>query len=157
MVFEGVSITDSSDIADGVNKFFASIGSSLDSQLPSQSSNTDASEIRRNDSTFYLFPVGAYECEKIIACLKNTKTDLNTVPVRLLQHVSKPVSYQLSRIITLSFVTGVFPDSPKIARVTPILIKGDSFDPSNYRPITSLSYISDFFEKCVIVRICSFF
>ena len=109
-MFEGVSITDSSDIADGFNKFFASISSSLDSQLPSHSSNADASDLWRDDSTFHLFPVGASECEKITASLKNTKIDLHSVPVRFVKRVSKAVSYQLSRTITLSFVSGVFPD-----------------------------------------------
>ena len=121
------------------------------------SSNTDASELRRIDSTFYLLPVGASECEKIIASLKSTKTDLNTVPVRLLKRVSEVVSYPLSRIITLSFVTGVSPDNFKIARVSLIFEKGDSFDPSNYRQIFSLSYISKVFEKCAKVKACSFF
>ena len=58
-LFEGVSITESSDIADVFNKFFAFI-----LQLPSQSSNVDATELRRNDNTFYLFHVGASNCEK---------------------------------------------------------------------------------------------
>ena len=157
MVFEGVSITDSSDIADGFKNFFASIGSSLDSQLPSQSSNADASELWRNNSTFYLFLVDASECEKIIASLKNTKTDSITVPALLRKCVSKAVSYPLPRIITFSFVTGVFPDSLEIARVTPIFKKGDPLGPSNYTLISSLSYISKIFENCVKMIVCSFF
>ena len=64
MAFEGAPIVDSSDISDSFNKFLASKGSSLYSQLPSQFSNADASELRRNDSFFYLFPVGASDCEK---------------------------------------------------------------------------------------------
>ena len=95
-------------------------------------------------NTFCLFPIGASECENIIASLKKTKTVLSTVSVRLLKSVSKTVSYWLSRIITLSFVTSLFK-------------KGDSFDSSNYIPISSLSYISKTFEKCVKVGICSFF
>ena len=70
MIFEGISNTESSDISDRFIKFFASIGSSLDSQLSSQPSIADASELRRNDSHFYLFLVGASKCEKIIASLK---------------------------------------------------------------------------------------
>ena len=57
----------------------------------------------------------------------------------------------------MSLVTGVFPDSLKIKRVTPIFKKGDSFDHSNYRPISSLSYFCKNFEKCVKVGVYFFF
>ena len=55
IVFEVVSITDSSDIADGFDKFFASVGSRLDSHMPSQSSNADASDIRVM-TLLFIFP-----------------------------------------------------------------------------------------------------
>ena len=48
-----------------------------------------------------------------------------------------------------SIETSMFPDSWKIARVTPIYKNGDRADKSNYRPISVLPVISRLFEKLV--------
>ena len=85
--------------------------------------------------------MGASECKEIVSSLKITQTDLKIVPVRLLIRMSKAASYPLPRTITLSSVTGVFPHSLKTTHVTPSFKKVDSFDPSNFRPTCSLSYI----------------
>ena len=44
---------------------------------------------------------------------------------------------------------GQFPDSWKVARVTPIFKEGDKTEKSNYRPISVLPVISRLFEKLV--------
>ena len=48
-----------------------------------------------------------------------------------------------------SIETGIFPNSWKIARITPIYKNGDRADKSNYRPISVLPVISRLFEKLV--------
>ena len=52
------------------------------------------------------------------------------------------ISVPLSTLINLSFKTGIFSSSLKIARVMPIFKKGDQQDCNNYRPIPVLSNIS---------------
>ena len=47
----------------------------------------------------------------------------------------------------LSFNTGIFPSSLKLARVMPIFKKGDQQDCNNYGPISVLSDISKLIEK----------
>ena len=59
-------------------------------------------------------------------------------------------------IINLSFKTGIFPDTLKIARITPIFKKGDKRLLGNYRPIASLPYISKVFERAMSNRLFSF-
>ena len=50
----------------------------------------------------------------------------------------------------------MFPDSLKVARVTPLYKKGSKDDPGNYRPISVLPVIGKVFEKLVNVRVMDF-
>ena len=50
-------------------------------------------------------------------------------------------------IINQSFMSGIFPEQLKIAKVIPIFKKGDAPIFSNYRPISILPAISKVFEK----------
>ena len=52
-------------------------------------------------------------------------------------------------MFNISIETSRFPDSWKVARVTPIFKDGDRADKSNYRPISVLPVISRLFEKLV--------
>ena len=53
----------------------------------------------------------------------------------------------LTFLFNTSFETSQFPDSWKVARITPIFKDGDRTDKSNYRPISVLPVISKLFEK----------
>ena len=55
----------------------------------------------------------------------------------------------LCDIFNLSLVTGRFPDSWKIARVSPIFKGGMENDRTNYWPISVLPILSRLFEKLV--------
>ena len=43
---------------------------------------------QRFDKSFYLFPISTSECSKIFTNLKNTKVDLNAIPITLLKKIS---------------------------------------------------------------------
>ena len=60
------------------------------------------------------------------------------------------------KIVSLSFVTGIFPDLCKIAKVVPIFKKDDPLKSNNYRPISLLPIFSKIFEKLIYSRIYSF-
>ena len=57
------------------------------------------------------------------------------------------ISPSLTNIINRSLTTGVFPDSLKKARVTPIPKDGDKCNLNNYRSISVLPVFSKVFEK----------
>jgi len=59
-------------------------------------------------------------------------------------------------IFNLSFLTGYFPDIPKIATIQPIFKKGDEQDMENYRPISILSIFSEVLEKLMFNKLYSF-
>ena len=50
-----------------------------------------------------------------------------------------------------------FPDSLKIACIIPIYKKGDPPEPSNYRHISILLFLRNFFERILYVRLLKFF
>ena len=56
-----------------------------------------------------------------------------------------------------TLTTGVFPDSLKKARVTPIPKEGDKCNLSNYRPISVLPVNSKVFEKVAYTQLYDYF
>ena len=53
----------------------------------------------------------------------------------------------LACLFKTSLVTSQFPDSWKLARVTPVFKEGDKTEKWNYRPISVLPVISRLFER----------
>ena len=70
--------------------------------------------------------------------------------------LNQPISPLLVILINESFLTGIFPDKLKIAKVIAIHKKGATDDPSNYRPISLLSVFSKIFEKIMHKRLYNF-
>ena len=60
-------------------------------------------------------------------------------------------------IINQSLITGIVPDSLKIAKVIPIYKKNETFLVDNYRPVSLLTSISKVFEKVVYEQLVSYF
>ncbi len=61
------------------------------------------------------------------------------IPAKVIKHCSQEISGVLSRLINMSFTTGVFPSDLKIAKVIPLHKKREKFIVDNYRPISLLN------------------
>jgi len=59
-------------------------------------------------------------------------------------------------IINRSFITGIFPDKLKIAKVIPIYKTLNKGELNNYRPIRLLPAFSKLFEKIMYKNVVSF-
>ena len=71
--------------------------------------------------------------------------------------VSAPsICSSLTSIFNLSISSNSFPDSWKIAKVSPLFKEGSLFDRSNYRPISVLPIISKILERHVHTSFYSF-
>ena len=66
-------------------------------------------------------------------------------------------SGSLEHLFNIAIETSTFPDSWKIARVTPIFKEGDKCERSNYRPISVLPVIARLFEKLVFDQLYWYF
>ena len=75
------------------------------------------------------------------------------IPYVFLKKLSIALSFPLSKIFTVSFLTGEFPVQWKAAKVIPLHKKGRTDDPHNYRPISLNSTMSKVFEKMLKVKI----
>ena len=149
-------ITDPQEIANKFVDFFALVGQNLENNLEAVQI-PPYQYLTRNNHNFYLFPVSPQECFKIISRLKITRTPPNQIPVKIFKSISSYICEPLSKIINSSFFSGTFPESLKSAKITPIYKKGNKKLCSNYRPISSLPFISKIYERCMTNRVISFF
>ena len=80
----------------------------------------------------------------------------SSIPIKLL-HIAIPyIIIPLCNLINLSFLTGIFPEAIKIAKVVPIHKSGSSQEVNTFRPISLLSVFSKIIEKNVHQRLYSF-
>ena len=78
-----------------------------------------------------------------------TKTSpLDILPTPLLKTSADVFAPILARLANMSFTSGRFPESLKLAQVLPLLKKHklDRHSPANYRPISNLSTVSKVLE-----------
>ena len=111
----------------------------------------------RIPESIFLAPVTSEEIEIIINSL-NIKKAIGpySIPVFLLQILSRLISQPLSVIVNQSFEVGIFPNKLKVGKVNPLYKKDSSDNPSNYRPISILSVFSKIFEKLMYKRLYQF-
>ena len=110
--------------------------------------------INPDGCTFYLSPAGPAEVDKLIDELNIKKsTGPFGIPIFLLKKFKSFFSIWLSKLVNLSFETGIFPSILKIAKVTPLHKKESKLDYHNYRSISLLSVFSKIFEKLIYKRI----
>jgi len=110
---------------------------------------------RAHSHSFFLHPVSFDDVRGYISQFPTGKCPghdgLNAQTIKTsVDTIVEPLTY----IINLSFNSGIFPDSLKIAKVIPIYKKkGSPFEPTNYRPISILSSLSKIFERAIYVQL----
>ena len=154
----GSYVSDPTKISNLFNKFYVNIGPSIDSNIPQP--NHSYREYLRNikiNKNFFLFPTSPAEVFNIIISLDMNKSlGPNSVPVYILKSFNNFFSDKLSKIINISFITGVFPDLCKLAKVIPIFKKDNQLLCKNYRPISLLPIFSKIFEKVIYTRMYAY-
>lgn len=143
------------DIATSFNNYFVDAVVDLKRLLP-DSNNTFPND--NSTLTFFIEPVLPEDIVLIINGLENKlSVDIMGFSNRMFKFIKHNVSRVLAYIINLSFEQGCVPDILKSATVLPLLKKGDPTLKQNYRPISILPIISKILEKCMKVRMLSFF
>ena len=152
---DAITDPDKLNIVNKFNDFFASVGNTLASQMP-ESNIHPTSPSDYVHQNFYLFPPTYDEISKIIMSLKLTWTSTDILPVRLLKRFCNILVIPITILIENSISKGEFPEVLKIARITPIHKEGSFTEPSNFRPISSLFYLSKIYEKFFSQRLIKF-
>uniref|UniRef100_A0A1B6LDB0 Reverse transcriptase domain-containing protein n=1 Tax=Graphocephala atropunctata TaxID=36148 RepID=A0A1B6LDB0_9HEMI len=156
----GRQISDPLCMAEVFNSFFSSAVENL--ILPNLPDNLILNENSQSihfqvNKSFYLQPVNADVVSAIITSLSNKfSSGHDDISTAILKQCGKVISGPLAHLINSSFVTGIFPDQMKIAKVIPVFKKGDPHDVSCYRPISLLSSFSKVYERVVYNQFVSY-
>ena len=138
------------------NDHYTTVANKLAIKIPH--SNVDPTELVENScNSFVYFPTDCHEIKSIIMSFKSKGGNINSIPNFMFKHVASEISPLLSDLINESFAKGSFPDVLKIARVIPIFKAGQKDVISNYRPISTLPFLTKIFERVVSVRLTNFF
>ena len=81
-----------------------------------------------------------------IMSLKVDKSALD-IPRRCIKYAANHEA--LSMVFNQSLLQGIFPENFKVSKVTPIDKGGEEMDPFNYRLISTLSALTQIFEKII--------
>ena len=86
--------------------------------------------------------------------MKNVKVTkavrIDQISAKILEDRAWILEKCISELRNLSMTLGSFPNVFKIAKVKPLFKKGSKTDPSNYRPISLLPFLSKVFERIVL-------
>ena len=135
--------TDPAILSQAFNSFFSTIAQKIESKLINTTKHYTDYLTEHTTNTFILTPTNTKEIEETIKTLNIRKfIGPNSIPTRFLKQFYKKINIPIERLISLSFETGIFPESLKLARITPIFKKGDLLQCSNYIPISLTSNIS---------------
>ena len=77
--------------------------------------------------------------------------------MKLIKSFKEYLSRPLSLAINQSFCTGIFPDKPKIAKITLLFKKGDESIVDYYRTISVLTALSKIFERIAFIQLYDYF
>ena len=90
--------------------------------------------------------------------LMNLKTNESSIdiPRTCIKLAADHINGALMIVFNHSLLQGVFPDIFKISKVTPADKGGEDTDPSNYRPISTLSAFTQIFEKLIFKQLFSY-
>ncbi|KAK9877338.1 hypothetical protein WA026_017732 [Henosepilachna vigintioctopunctata] len=152
---DNVALSDKQDIVEAFNHYFVNITTNLGTS--NHSSGNPAYIESTIDRSFYIRYTTPDEIQKTINQLKPTASPghdgLKPIVIKKLANVISPI---ISKIINHHIQTATFPDSLKLAKVTPIFKKGSKDDLGNYRPISVLPIMSKIFELVLQKRLLQY-
>ena len=99
-------------------------------------------------------PPSVSEISKLIRSMPAKSSPMDKIPTTVIKKCADTFAPLLTRLVTLSFNEGKFPDTYKQALVAP-LFKNEGLDADvfgNYRPISNLNTISKIVERVYMTR-----
>ena len=122
------------------NEYFTNIGPKLASTVSTNSGHFTQYLSNKADKSLFFKPTNSNEIIDIVKSLKPSRScGYDEISVALLKKIIFYISSPLTHIVNLSFISGVFPNSLKIAKIVPIFKKDDPAQVENYRPIFPLT------------------
>ena len=95
--------------------------------------------------------------QELLHLSEKPKLDIIKFDTRLLRISAPIIAPFLTHIYNLSLCTGTLPQDWKVAGTTPVYkTKGDTANPSNYRPISVVSPLAKILEKAIKTQLLSY-
>ena len=151
---EGKTILDPQNIAENFNNFFTSIGKNIQKKIfPTKKHFSNYLKDPITD-TFFISPTTREEDYKSNQELQvNKSSGPNSIPTNILKLTKDTLSGPLTELINKSFLSGIFPNFFKIAKIVPDFKAESRILCSNFRPISLLSNIGKIIEKLMHKRL----
>jgi len=162
LVIKDVEITDDAEISNTFNSYFCTVGEQLVAKLnqlndPNSTKNFKQYIGKPVLNSMFCQPVEYSELAKLIANLNTTKSPgPDNISPKLVKECTTELVEPLLHLYNLSLNSGVVPETLKTAKVIPVYKKGETYLPSNYRPISLLSVFNKLLEKLMHTRLYSF-
>ena len=90
--------------------------------------------------------------QRLVMRTKAKSCELDPIPTTLVMNILPSILPEITKIITLSLLSGTILQNWKTAIVTPLL-KGQGMELLNYRPISNLPYIAKLVKKAMLEQI----
>ena len=160
LFLDGIMITSPARLAWSMNNFFINKVRQLRARIPHTESDPLAKlkeMFRHRHCTLGLRPVTPDEVSKIISNLKNSKsTGSDFISTWIVKLVSKEILPAITHVVNLSISNEEFPVQWKLAKVVPLLKKGDPLIAKNYRPVALLPIFSKILERAVFQQLVEY-
>ena len=139
-----------SEIPEGFNEFFSTVGETLDKEIP----RVDVDPLQylskqEHDSCNSIPKLTNHHVENVIRSLNNVAGGLDKISAEILLGTYKNVLHHLTFFFNLCLNNAIFPDNLKVAVIIPIHKAGNKDKFTNYRPISLLPILSKILEKII--------
>ena len=138
--------------------FFVNVGADLAKCIPDVTDKSFNNYLSvRNECSMFIDSVFEDEVVSVVSQFLSKKSkDFNDLNMYCMKYVIDVIAKPLSYICNQSFLTGVFPEKMKIAKVIPLFKAGEKNKFNNYRPVSILPQFSKILEKLFEKRLCKF-
>lgn len=155
--YNGKSVSNPIDVATIFNDFFVSVvDKSILTEIHENNGNYQYG-YNTAKTNFKFVPITESDIVKIITSFKNKPSSgHDDLSINIVKQVMPTIIKPLVHLINSSFISSYFPDELKVAKVIPIFKKGETKDPSCYRPVSLLPIFSKIYEKVVYNQLVSY-
>jgi len=137
-------------VADDFNIFFANVGKELADAISCGGDPVLSDSDYRLNSNFTLQPITALDLRRYVYSLRGgSAPGYDGISADVLKSNFNTLCDPLLHIVNHSFISGVFPDCFKLAKVFPLYKSNDITNKNNFRPISLLSVFTKIIEKAV--------